>query len=56
MAIDNVFSGGRVADPREKRKDTLAVRALNEKIREDKRVEVSMLSIDDGLTLARRRR
>ena len=55
MAIDNVFWGGRVADPGEKGKDTLAVRALNEKIREDKRVDVSMLPIGDGLTLARKR-
>jgi len=55
MAIDNVFWGGRVADPRERGKDTLAVRALNEKIRDDKRVDLSMIPIGDGLTLARKR-
>jgi len=55
MAIDNVFWGGRVADPREREKDTLAVRALNEKIRDDKRVDLSMIPIGDGLTLARKR-
>ena len=55
MAIDNVFWGGRVADPRERGKDTLAVRALNEKIRDYKRVDLSMIPIGDGLTLARKR-
>jgi predicted O-methyltransferase YrrM len=54
MAIDNVFWRGRVAGPREKGKETLAVRALNEKIREDKRVDVSILPIGGGLTLARK--
>ena len=55
MAIDNVFWSGRVADPGERGKDTLAVRALNEKIRDDERVDLSMISIGDGLTLARKR-
>ena len=47
MAIDNVFWGGRVADPRERGKDTLAVRALNEKMRDDERVDLSMIPIGD---------
>ena len=55
MAIDNVFWGGRVADRRERGKDNMATRALNEKIRDDERVDLSMISIDDGLTLARKR-
>jgi ABC-type transport system substrate-binding protein len=55
MAIDNVFWGGRVADPRERGKDTMASRALNEKIRDDKRVNLSMIPIGDGLALARKR-
>ncbi len=55
MAVDNVFWGGRVADLRERGKDTLAVRALNGKIRDDKRVNLSMIPIGDGLTLARKR-
>jgi predicted O-methyltransferase YrrM len=45
MAIDIVFWGGRVADPRERGKDTMAVRALNEKIRDDERVDLNMLPI-----------
>jgi caffeoyl-CoA O-methyltransferase len=55
MAIDNVFWGGRVADPRERGKESIAIRALNEKIRDDERVDPSMIPIGDGLTLARKR-
>ncbi len=55
MAIDNVFWGGKVADPRERGKDTMAIRALNEKIRDDKRVDLSMIPIGDGLALARKK-
>ena len=42
---------------KEKDKDpnTLAIRALNRKIRDDKRVTISLLTIGDGLTLARKR-
>ena len=55
LAIDNVFWSGRVADPREQERDTLAIRALNEKIRGDDRVDLSMIPIGDGLTLVRKR-
>jgi caffeoyl-CoA O-methyltransferase len=52
---ENVFWGRRVAAPRERGKDTLAVRALNEKIREVDRVDLSTIPIGDGLTPARKR-
>jgi predicted O-methyltransferase YrrM len=55
MALDNVFWSGRVADPRERGNDTMAIRALNEKIRDDDRVDLTMIPIGDGLTLARKR-
>jgi len=45
MTIDDAFWGGRVADQRERGEDTLAVRVLNEKIRDDERVDLSMLPI-----------
>ena len=56
VAIDNVLWGGSVIK-KEKDKDpnTLAIRALNRKIRDDKRVTISLLTIGDGLTLARKR-
>jgi caffeoyl-CoA O-methyltransferase len=52
IAIDNVLWSGRVADPSVTDDDTLALRALNEKIATDERVDPVMTSIGDGLTLA----
>ncbi len=54
MMIDNVLWGGEVADPSVKDADTEALRRLNAKIHGDKRVQISMVSIGDGLTLARK--
>ncbi len=55
VTIDNVLWSGAVADGRKRDADTLALRALNEKLRTDKRITLSMLPIGDGLTLARKR-
>ena len=35
--------------------DTKAIRALNEKLAQDDRIECVMLTVRDGLTLVRRR-
>ncbi|HZS09697.1 MAG TPA: class I SAM-dependent methyltransferase [Blastocatellia bacterium] len=56
IAIDNVLWHARVLDPQAQDEDTRAIRALNEKLRDDERVTLSMLSISDGLTLALKRR
>jgi predicted O-methyltransferase YrrM len=56
IAIDNVLWSGRVADPAVKDADTSALRALNLKIRDDRRVDAVVLTVGDGLTLARRKR
>jgi caffeoyl-CoA O-methyltransferase len=55
IAFDNVLWSGRVADPNAQDADTTALRALNRKLHADARVDLSMLPIGDGLTLARRR-
>ncbi len=55
IAIDNVLWGGAVIDPADQSADTAALRALNRKIHADPRVDMTMLPIGDGLTLARRR-
>ena len=55
IAIDNVLWGGSVADPSDDRESTVALRALNEKVGRDDRVDVCMVPIGDGLTLARKK-
>ncbi len=55
ILIDNVLWGGRPADANEQDESTVAIRTLNAKIRADERVTASLLSIGDGLTLARKR-
>ena len=54
IAIDNVLWGGSVARPA-KDADTAALQALNAKIHADERVDMAMLPIGDGVTLARKR-
>ena len=53
ITIDNVLWSGRVADASVQDEDTAAIRALNEKIAADERVDAMILPIGDGLTLAR---
>ncbi len=54
IAIDNVLWGGAVADATINDDDTVAIRALNQKIHADPRVEISLVPIADGLALARK--
>lgn len=55
IMIDNVLWDGRVADPAENDADTAALRAINVKASRDPRVDAVLLSIGDGLLLARKR-
>lgn len=54
IAIDNVLWGGAVADPSAHSADTEALRALNVKIRDDARVQPCLLTVGDGVMLARK--
>jgi len=54
IAIDNVLWGGAVADPSNTTDDTVALRALNVKIRDDSRVDACLVSVGDGVMLARK--
>jgi caffeoyl-CoA O-methyltransferase len=57
IAIDNVLWSGRVAGPVDESKDpdTAALQRLNTKLQRDERIDLSLLPISDGLTLARKR-
>jgi caffeoyl-CoA O-methyltransferase len=55
IAIDNVLWHSRVIDPSTNDEDTIAIRAINEKLHTDERVTLSLIPIGDGLTLARKR-
>ncbi|MFN2301097.1 MAG: class I SAM-dependent methyltransferase [Gammaproteobacteria bacterium] len=55
VAFDNTLWDGKVADPECDDDDTLALRALNEKLYADERIELSLVPIADGLTLCRKR-
>ncbi|MDX1575003.1 MAG: class I SAM-dependent methyltransferase [Kiloniellales bacterium] len=55
MVIDNVLWSGAVADPERQDPDTRALRALNAKLHDDRRISLSLLPVSDGITLARKR-
>jgi caffeoyl-CoA O-methyltransferase len=53
LLVDNVLWSGRVIDSEANDDDTVAIRAFNDHVVADQRVDVVMLPIGDGLTLAR---
>jgi predicted O-methyltransferase YrrM len=55
IALDNMLWSGRVADPGQRDDDTEAIRSLNAKIHADSRVEATLLTVGDGVTLVRKR-
>jgi len=55
VMIDNVLWGGRTANAEVDDESTAAIRALNAAIHRDERVDCSLLSVGDGLTLACKR-
>jgi caffeoyl-CoA O-methyltransferase len=52
IAIDNTLWSGQVIDPACQDADTRAIRAFNKALHRDDRVELSLIPIADGLTLA----
>ena len=55
ILFDNVLWSGSVIDPANTGEDTVAIRALNDFLAHDRRVEVVMLPVADGLTIARKK-
>jgi caffeoyl-CoA O-methyltransferase len=53
IAVDNVLWDGRVADPANDEESTIAIRDFNLLALRDDRVDLSLVPIGDGLTLAR---
>ena len=51
LCIDNTLWKGRVYDPDNQTDSTQAIRSLNQKIKNDRRVEHSILTIYDGMTI-----
>jgi len=55
VVLDNVLLGGRVFDEAEQGERVTAMRAVNDRVAGDDRVDVVMLPLRDGVTVARRR-
>jgi predicted O-methyltransferase YrrM len=55
VAIDNTLWSGRVADASVRDENTTALRAFNDALHADERVDLSLVPIGDGVTLARKR-
>ena len=55
MIVDNTLWSGSVANPDNQNESTNAIRALNDRVLEDERVENVLLTVRDGMNLVRRR-
>jgi len=55
IALDNMLWSGEVANPKARDHNTEALRALNAKIRDDERVDCTLMTVGDGVMLARKR-
>lgn len=54
IAVDNVLWSGRVANPQVQDNRTQAIRAFNQRLHQDPRVTLSLMSLGDGMTLLRK--
>jgi caffeoyl-CoA O-methyltransferase len=55
IAIDNTLWYGSVVRPSDRSKDAVAIRAFNKRLRRDRRVEIALVAIGDGVTFAIKR-
>jgi caffeoyl-CoA O-methyltransferase len=55
ILVDNVLWGGSVVDPAAQNDDVLAIRAFNDQVAADDRIDCVMLAISDGLSILRKR-
>jgi O-methyltransferase len=54
IVVDNTLAFSRVTDPDTQDPDTVAIREFNRLVRDDPRVEMSLLPVADGITLIRK--
>ncbi len=54
ILLDNALQNGAVVDPSAHEADTDAIRAINQKVRDDPRVESVLLTVGDGVLMARK--
>jgi O-methyltransferase len=54
VVVDNTLFFGRVTDPDAQDPDTVAIREFNRLVRDDPRVEMSLMPVADGITLIRK--
>lgn len=55
IVVDNTLWGGQVLDDEDRSADTLAIRAFNDFLRDDRRVTCVLLTVRDGVTLIRKK-
>jgi predicted O-methyltransferase YrrM len=55
IVVDNVLWGGSVVSDDDQSPDTVAIREFNRNLHEDSRIDLSLVPIGDGLSLARKR-
>lgn len=55
ILFDNTLWSGRVLEKRPESPDTRAIQSLNQRLKLDQRVDISLLPLGDGLTLCRKR-
>ncbi len=55
IAIDNTLWSGDVVNAAKTDENTVAIRAVNDALRDDDRIDLALLAIGDGVTLARKR-
>lgn len=55
IALDNTLRSGKVVDLTDTNEQTIAIREINDFIRDDQRVDISFLRLGDGTTLCRKK-
>jgi caffeoyl-CoA O-methyltransferase len=55
IMVDNTLQGGRIVDPDAQDESVVAMRAFNDQVAADDRVDTALLTLGDGLTLLRKR-